>query len=61
MRFLGDLSSLGGIPAAAWVVRCIVRDILNYRWNRAVLRRTSEDQVANVIRALNASPRDVRK
>ncbi len=60
MRILGGLASLGGLPALAWVVRCIVRDFLAYRWELAVLRRAKDDQVIGVVEALNASRRSRR-
>lgn len=63
MQNLGELASLGFFPALAWMVRHIVRDILDYRKQRAdrelkrqMLQRVPDDQVASVIRESSTDP-----
>jgi hypothetical protein len=58
---LGELASLGSLPSVAFVVRLVVRDILDYKWKREVLRHTPNDQMARVIRELGTGQREVRK
>ena len=55
MRILGELVSLGGISAIAWMVRNVIRDVLDHRWKVAVLRRCSDEQLPDVVRDLSAS------
>ncbi|BFO13929.1 hypothetical protein SHKM778_03170 [Streptomyces sp. KM77-8] len=63
MQILGELASLGSLPGVAWVLRCIIRDILDHRSKRAdrelrqqMLQRIPDDQVASVFRELGAEP-----
>ncbi|MET7735531.1 hypothetical protein ABZT02_29815 [Streptomyces sp. NPDC005402] len=63
MQILGELASVGSLPGVAWVLRCIIRDILDYRSKRAefelkrqMIQRIPDDQVASVIRELGAEP-----
>lgn len=63
MQILGELASVGSLPGVAWVLRCIIRDILDYRSKRAefelkqqMIQRIPDDQVASVIRELSAEP-----
>ena len=61
MQILGELASLGAVSSAAWAVRNIIRDVLDYRWKQAVLRRTPDNQLAKVVAALNANRREIGK
>jgi hypothetical protein len=63
VRILGELAMSGAIPVAAvlWATRCIVRDVLEHRRDLAVLRRTPDDQLADVVRALGAARRRTRQ
>ncbi|GGZ13789.1 hypothetical protein ACFW08_26195 [Streptomyces sp. NPDC058960] len=63
MQILGELASVGSLPGVAWVLRCIIRDILDYRSKRAefelkqqMIQRIPDDQVASVFRELGAEP-----
>ncbi|MEV0904976.1 hypothetical protein [Streptomyces hokutonensis] len=63
MQILGELASVGSLPGVAWVLRCIIRDILDYRSKRAefelkqqMIQRIPDDQVASVFRELGAKP-----
>ncbi|MFD8256785.1 hypothetical protein [Streptomyces werraensis] len=63
MQFLGELASLGFVPGVAWVLRCVIRDILDHRNKRAdrelkqqILQRIPDDQVASIFRELGAEP-----
>jgi hypothetical protein len=59
VQILGELVSLGA--PAALALRYIIRDVLDYRWKCAVLRRTPEGQLAKVVAALNANRREIGK
>lgn len=61
MQILGELASLGSLPGVAWVLRCVIRDILDHRNKRAdrelkkqIIQRIPDDQVASVFRELGA-------
>ncbi|MFB7786805.1 hypothetical protein ACFC1D_29365 [Streptomyces vinaceus] len=63
MQILGELASLGSLPGVAWVLRCIIRDILDHRNKRAdrelkqqMIQRIPDDQVASVFLELGAEP-----
>ncbi|MEU6945288.1 hypothetical protein ABZ957_08630 [Streptomyces sp. NPDC046316] len=56
MQILGELASLGSIPGIAWVLRCVIRDVLDYRSKQAdralkqqVIQRIPDDQVASTL------------
>ena len=68
MQILGELASLGSLPVVAWVLRCVIRDILDYRNKRAdrelkrqVIQRIPDDQVASVFRELTAESGEVQE
>ncbi|MEV6739476.1 hypothetical protein AB0N14_22090 [Streptomyces sp. NPDC051104] len=63
MQILGELASLGSLPGVVWVLRCIIRDILDYRnkreereLKRQIIQRIPDDQMASVFRELGAEP-----
>lgn len=63
MQILGELASVGSLPGVAWVLRCVIRDILDYRNKRAdrelkqqMIQRIPDDQVASVFLELGAEP-----
>ena len=60
MRILGDLGSLGVFSSVAWASRHIVRDVLDYRWKRELLKHTPKSQVPELVRELNAPRRSTR-
>lgn len=60
MQVLGYLAQGGAVSAVAWASVQIVRAVLDYRLARLALQRTSEDQMANTLRALNGAQR-IRK
>ncbi|MFG1857147.1 hypothetical protein ACGFJT_35300 [Actinomadura geliboluensis] len=62
MQMLGGLVVSGCVPAVAWALVHIVRDVLAYlaareesRANRELLRRIPDDQLVTAIRALKAN------
>jgi hypothetical protein len=59
VQILGDLVSLGA--PAALALRYIIRDVLDYRWKREVLRRTPKNQLAQVVASLSANRREIGK
>lgn len=66
MQILGDLASLGAIPGVGWVLRCIIRDILDHKHKREtlalkrqLLQRIPDDQVASVLSELGVEQRQV--
>lgn len=63
MRILGELAMSGAIPVVAvlWAARHVVRDVLEHRRDLAVIRRTPDDQLADVVRALGAMRRRTRQ
>jgi hypothetical protein len=68
VQILGELASLGSLPVVAWVLRCVIRDILDYRNKRAdrelkrqVIQRIPDDQVASVFRELTAESGEVQE
>jgi hypothetical protein len=54
---LGELAMSGAVPAAIVATRYVVRDVLEHRRDLEVLRRTPDDQLADVVRALGAMRR----
>jgi hypothetical protein len=61
VQILGELVPLVcALSSVAWTVRCIIRDVLDYRYKREVLRRTPDDQVVKVVRRLDADRRKIR-
>jgi hypothetical protein len=58
---LRELVGVGAIQAvawtAAWTTVQIVRSVLSALEVRAILRRTPDDQIVSVVRALNATRR----
>ncbi len=68
MKFLGELASLGYLPGVAWVLRCVIRDILDFRNKRAdrelkrqMIQRIPDDQVASIFRELGADEGSVQE
>lgn len=61
MQILGELVPLVcALSPVVWTVRCIIRDVLDYRYKRELLRRTPDDQVVEVVRRLDADQREIR-
>ncbi|MFE2924615.1 hypothetical protein [Streptomyces goshikiensis] len=63
MQILGELASLGWLPGVTWVLRCIIRDILDHRNKRAdrelkqqIIQRIPDGQVASVFLELGTEP-----
>lgn len=51
MEILHELVALGAIPATAWAVVHVVRDVLRYKIQKAILRKIPGDS-----RVLNQDP-----
>ena len=64
MGILRELVGVGAVQAvawaAAWTVVQVVRSVLGAMEVRAVLRRTPDDQIVPVVRALNATRRSAK-
>ena len=58
MGSLRELAEYGAAPFCIWGVVHTIDSLLRHFERRAVLRRTPADQLASVLRALNAAPRD---
>jgi hypothetical protein len=61
VQIFGALLSSGVVASIATATRFIVRDVLDYKWKRSVLKRAHDEQVVDVARALKASRPDTRK
>lgn len=62
MQILGELAPLvGALSSVVWAVRFIIRDVLDYRYKREVLRRTPDGQMVKVVRSLDADRREIRE